>query len=137
MEKIGVIRSCNGKWADVAVLRDASCGDNCGACKLCPERESVVRVLNPIGAPAGARVKIMVSSKSVLLMTFVAYILPVLLAVAAYFVLGLFWGGAAQEIGTFAVLILLILAFYKGGGKIFGGERFQSRVFEVIEGEGE
>jgi len=73
--------------AVVEVTRQSSCGGDCGSCKGCTHPEQTIRVKagNAIGAAPGDRVLIETETKKVFVSAYMAYILPLLLMFAFYF----------------------------------------------------
>ncbi len=133
MEQTGIVLKTEGKKAFVKITRSTACGEHCGSCSLCEDREITRWVQNPINASRGHIVKIEQDAGSLLTMAFVAYILPIIIAVAATVILQKFLpGGAKADIISFLILILAVLGIAKVGGKMFSGNRFQSRVTEII-----
>lgn len=81
LEEEGVVKEIQGDMAIILTLRKAEC-EECasrGACEILGQsREVKARVLNPVGALPGQRVKVMVPEKILLKSTFYLYFLPAL-----------------------------------------------------------
>ncbi len=132
MEQTGIVLNTYKDKASVKIVRDTSCGDNCGNCNLCENKEKIRTVINSANAKTGDRVLVYMKSSSFLIMAFVAYILPIAITgIVAWVLLGRVSTAAADFItlGTMALSILISIAL---GKIIFKGNRFQSRITEVI-----
>lgn len=134
MEQRGIVIKTEVGQALVKITRAAACGEACGSCNLCEKREIERWVLNPLGAEKGDKVRLVQDSKGLLIMAFVAYILPVILAGAAALVFSrLIENQGARDLASFAVFVIIVLIIAKFGGKAFRGERFKSRICEIVE----
>lgn len=100
-----------GKWAVVDVYRSSACGENCGgSCDVCKTAHAVrAEAENTIGARAGDIVELESESGKVLGLAFVLYILPLIIAVAAY--CGAVFLGASDDGGALAALGGLLVGF--------------------------
>ncbi len=81
-----VFRCLPDNMAEVVVTRTTACGSNCASCEACVfqnELRTVAR--NLIGARPGQKVLIESQSSKVYRAVVLVYILPVLLALAGYF----------------------------------------------------
>jgi len=87
MTQEAIVYSASGRSAVVEVSRKSACGGDCGSCKGCHHPEQVIRVTvrNDVEARAGDRVVIESSGRKVFRSAAVAYILPLILMVAFYF----------------------------------------------------
>ncbi len=90
MKQIALVHSIED--ADVAlvdVLRKSACSGDCASCKGCsghhPEQTIRVRAKNDAGAKPGDRVWVESETKEVFTSIGIAYILPILLMIAFYF----------------------------------------------------
>ena len=88
MTQEATVCGLSGDSAIVEVTRKSACGGDCGTCKGCAHPEQIIRIRtgNSVGADIGDRVIIESSGKRVLVSASVAYILPVLLMIAFYFI---------------------------------------------------
>ncbi len=82
MEQTGIVEECAGAMARVKIMRSSACGDNCAACGLCANKETLIEARNTCGAVKGDVVVLNMSGGRVLNAAFLAYIVPVLLLVA-------------------------------------------------------
>ena len=113
MEAIGKVIEVNGKTATVESLRGSACSSchNCEAKGAChaelifgSQNSKVYSVAdNSIGAKIGDTVELESSTKKTLLVAFVVFVLPVIIACALYFVLSSF----IRNITVLAVLLVL------------------------------
>ncbi len=88
MEQIGVITEVKENMARVQFKRASACGENCGMCGGCEKLNAFVDAKNEISAVVGDTVKIETDTSYVLLGAFFVYIVPVILGIIGYFVLG-------------------------------------------------
>ena len=88
MTQDAVVYKClPGSLAEVVVTRATACGGNCGSCEACMfQSELKTTARNTIGAKPGQRVMIESKSSSIYKAVFLVYVLPLILALAAYFV---------------------------------------------------
>lgn len=132
MEQTGIVLNTQGERATVRIVRGTACGDSCGNCNLCENKEKICTVINTAGAKAGEYVHIEIKSSVFFVMAFVAYIFPLILTgVVALFMSGSVNTGTADFI-TLGVLVVSIFLAAILGKLIFKGKRFQSRITEVI-----
>ena len=85
-----VIKTLNNDRALIEVQRESACGHDCSTCGGCSAPDTVVNsvAINTIGAKADDRVLIESSTSSVLGLSFIVYILPVLLFFLGYLSFG-------------------------------------------------
>ena len=91
MKQVAMVHSIeNTQTAVIEVLRKSACSGDCSSCKGCsghhPEQAIRVRASNPIGAEVGDRVWVESESKEVFTSIGIAYILPIVLMIAFYFI---------------------------------------------------
>lgn len=132
MEQTGIVLNLQDDTATVKIFRDTACGDSCGSCNLCENKEKIRKVINSAGAKTGDRVKIEIKGSSFLIMAFAAYIFPILAMGAAAFMLYGRVSTAAADFITLGTLIASIFIVAAVSRFLFGGKRFQSRITEVI-----
>ena len=88
MQQTVVVEALLGdKFALVSLRRCSACSSDCRTCGGCSTMQQTVTVTayNPIHAVPGEKVIIQSSSKDILSMTFVVYMLPLVLMLAGYF----------------------------------------------------
>lgn len=133
MKQTGIVIKINGDKALVKIQRSASCGETCGTCDLCENKEKTQWVLNNVSASEGDRVMMELSGSSFMLMAFTAYIMPLLLAVTvSFFTMKYFEPIAADFIFVGTVAIGIILAVILGK-TIFSKNKFQSKITEILD----
>ena len=82
-----VFKCLNDKTAEVVVTRTTACGSNCGNCESCIfQSELKTAARNLIGAKPGQRVVIESKSSRIYSAALLTYILPLVLALAGYFI---------------------------------------------------
>lgn len=91
MKQIATVHSIEaGEIALIDVLRKSACSGDCSSCKGCsghhPEQTIRVRAENPVGAKAGDRVWVESETREVFTSIGIAYILPIVLMIAFYFI---------------------------------------------------
>lgn len=82
MRKTGIVKS-DGKNAEVAIIRETACGENCAECKGCTPSETVIIADNELGAQTGEKVVLEMQDKNAITAAFVAYIIPLAVLLAA------------------------------------------------------
>ena len=122
MEQIAVVKAvlANG-MAQIAVERDTACGaahscHDCAGCeKMMTNTNTVVTAFNDVNAGKGDVVKVRGENKVFFKTAAIVYIVPLILAMAAYFVaMGAGLGEGLQVLSTFggfAVGVLLGIAW--------------------------
>lgn len=91
-----VIRIVDEHTAMIAVKRKSACSGDCHTCHGCPHPDEIVVVpaANPVGAKKGDDVVVTSSTKRVLQLALLLYIMPVVLFFLGYFLVG---GGEARR----------------------------------------
>lgn len=80
MEQFGTVSEIKGKYAEVVIKKESSCGDNCASCGMCDtSKMRKVLVLNECDAEKGDRVKIYLESCKTVILSLVTYILPLII----------------------------------------------------------
>lgn len=83
MRKTGIVKTV-GANAEVAIIRESSCGENCASCKGgCTPSETIIVAENKLGAEVGDKVVLEMQDKNALTAAFVAYIIPLIALIAA------------------------------------------------------
>lgn len=85
MTQSGTVKSIEGDYAVIEILRDSACA-GCSSAHSCIGCKKLVRVkaLNSVGAEAGDLVRIETPTPRVLFYAFCVFLLPLISAVAAY-----------------------------------------------------
>lgn len=85
MEQIGEVVELSGRQALVRIKRTSACGENCSSCSgECKPSSSVVRATNGLSAKVGDTVKLQMNTTAFLILAFIGYIFPIIVAVAVY-----------------------------------------------------
>ena len=94
--------------AEIVVARQSACAHDCHECAGCGGSVAPIRAVvdNPIGARAGQKVVVESSSRQMLGVILLVYMLPVVLFFIGYF--------AASPLGGRASVAVSILAFFLG-----------------------
>ena len=94
--------------AQIAVARQTACGHDCSECAGCGVSGAPVyaRAKNSIGAKPGQKVVVESSTKNMLGIIALVYMVPVVLFFLGYFIAGAFFGVGGQY--TAAVLALVL-----------------------------
>lgn len=133
MVQKGIVKSVKSNKAEVIIARSTSCGESCASCGLCPGKDTVVTVLNKIGAMAGDSVTIDMADKKVLSAAALVYITPLIALFAGYFVSYAFFKSETVSIAVgflcLAAVFGIIILFDK---KLKG--KYTPRIIS-IEGE--
>ena len=117
MKQNAFVISADGKYAVVRVDRKSmcdgchksGCSDGCALYKIFGAKsEFEAEAVNKAGAAAGDKVIVEASDKTVNLGAFFVFILPIIFAVAVYFISSLFF---AEEIRILAAVISFFLYF--------------------------
>ena len=113
MEQIGEVVELNGKQALVRIRRTSSCGENCSGCSgECKPTSSVVRATNGISAKVGDTVKLQMNTASFLLLAFIGYIFPIIVAVITYLLVGNFTTSTIIQDASAVISILVVLLLF-------------------------
>ncbi len=127
-----VFRCLPDNMAEVVVTRTAACGSNCASCEACifqNELRTVAR--NLIGARPGQKVLIESQSSKVFRAVILVYILPVLLALAGYFLA--YAAGAAEGM----CIICTFLGVFLGAAILVLSQRLRrektSITFDIVQ----
>ena len=112
MKQTGTVVGLDGNMAKVECDRQSACS-MCDNAEHCVEKCEKVyaSALNTVNAKVGDIVEIETDTKKVLFSSFVVFVLPIILSIAAYFAASVFFGENTASIITFAVLISSMLVF--------------------------
>lgn len=83
MYKDGIVVSTKDNMARVAVMRMSGCGGSCDSCGGCESEEVFVDLPNHVKAKVGDKVKIRANSNMLFKLSFLVYIIPIVLLVLA------------------------------------------------------
>ncbi|MEE0944866.1 MAG: SoxR reducing system RseC family protein [Clostridia bacterium] len=112
MRKTGIVKT-NGEQAEVAIIRESSCGENCASCKGgCTPSETIIVAENKLGAEVGDKVVLEMQDKNALTAAFIAYIIPLIVLIVASGLVSYFGYGdgmaALCGMGAMAVCFLAV-----------------------------
>ena len=135
MKKIGVVEHLFGEFADVAVMRETACGENCASCKGgCVPSGTIVRARNKAGAMEGETVVVEMENKRVLKAAFVVYIIPIILLIVGYALGHSIFQTEPAGIMTGIILMALGLLLVQRWGKSKAGE-YDLVITKIIDGK--
>ena len=118
IQKATVI-STDGNKAKVEVIRATACegchrsndGSGCAACTILDlKRKITADALNDIGASAGDVVVVETPSRTVLSVSFLVFIIPLVIGIGSYFIFSLFISNDAVLALISAFVIILVFA---------------------------
>ena len=112
MEQIvKVCRICDNGQAEVLHIRESACSGDCHKCAGCgaARQTMIVRADNPIGAPAGAMVRLQASTGGILRAAVIVYLIPILLFFGGY-ALGVCAGVSGGMVGCLGFVLGLGIA---------------------------
>lgn len=134
MNQIGQVVELQGKNAIVRVRRASSCGENCAMCSgECQPTSTTMKAINGLNAKVGDMVKVEMSSGSFVLLAFIGYILPILIAIAAYAIARrVFSDSLIADISAVAALILTLVVFFVVDKLPKKSTRFSSRIIRIL-----
>lgn len=134
MDQIGQVVELRGKSAIVRVRRTSACGENCSNCSGgCSPTSATLKAVNGLNAKVGDMVKVEMSQGAYVLLAFIGYILPILIAIGAYFAADyLFSDSLIADISAVAALLLTIAVFYVLDKLPKKSTRFSSRIIRIL-----
>lgn len=134
MEQIGEVVEINGKQALVRIKRTSSCGENCSSCSGdCKPTSSVIRATNGIYAKVGDTVKLQMNTAAFMLLAFIGYILPIIVAAVTYIVVGRFTSNnIIQDVSAFLSIIVVLLVFFVIDKLPHKSSFFTSRIIKIL-----
>lgn len=118
MEQEGFVIKELGKYIEVSVIRESACGSSCETCQAkCSESKPfTLKTVNDLDLKVGDRVKVEMSSKSVIGYILLVYGLPlVFLLVGTLFGVFMFSKmniSSAEILGLFFGLVVMSVAFF-------------------------
>lgn len=136
MEQTGRVLEVKQNKAFVKVVRGTACGENCGQCNICEDRDNKRWMLNDAKAKKGDTVLIEMLTSRIIFMAFVAYILPIIIGTVCYILLWAAIGkGAVTDLVSFVVIVASIFIVAKRNP--FSKDKYQSRITEILKKEAE
>ncbi len=135
MEQIGEVVELRESRALVRIHRTSSCGENCAQCSgECKPSSSVVEADNSVGAAVGNTVKIEMKSISFLILSFIGYILPIIVCICSYFCVKSFTDNTVIADAAAIISIILVLLIFFIVDKLPLKRRFfTSKIVKIIK----
>ena len=106
MNKFGIVTKCEKDFAFVRITRDSMCGDNCGSCNLCGNKNIEIKAINSKGAKPSDRVEMDMPEKSGFSASFLAYGMPMLILIAGIIIGAVL--GYAEIFGVISIGIIVL-----------------------------
>lgn len=136
MEQIGEVVELREKKALVRIYRVSACGENCASCGGgCKPTSTVTEAINGIHAKVGDTVKIQMNSLTYMLLAFIGYILPIIVCIAAYFLVKQFTDSTiiADTAAVGSLIGVLVLFFIIDKFPSFKKSTiFSTRIIKII-----
>lgn len=107
MNKFGIVTKCHKDFAFVRITRDSMCGDNCGNCNLCANKEIEIKAINEAGASIGDRVEMEIPEEMGFSAAFLAYGAPMLILL-----LGIIVGAILKAEGIAVIASVVLIALW-------------------------
>lgn len=135
MEQIGEIVEIRNKRVVVRIQKASACGENCAQCEGgCKPTSRMIDAVNTAGAQVGDIVKLEMKSGLFMLLAFIGYILPILLAVAAYFIADRLTDNTViADAALIITLIMTLVLFYVIDKLPRKSTRFSTKVVKIIK----
>ena len=124
-----VERILDADHAEISVPRKSACGHDCEECAGCGVSGAAVkaRAMNPIGAQPGQKVVVESSTKKMLRIVVLVYLIPVVLFLAGYVITSMLTASVAAQYtvaGAGFVLGIVFAIFYDRRLRARGGLSF-------------
>ena len=124
-----VERILDADHAEISVPRKSACGHDCEECAGCGVSGAAVkaRAMNPIGAQPGQKVVVESSTKKMLRIVVLVYLIPVVLFLAGYVITSMLTASVAAQYtvaGAGFVLGIVFAIFYDRWLRARGGLSF-------------
>ena len=134
MDQIGQVVELQGKSAVVRVRRTSACGENCASCGGgCTPTSTTLKAVNGLNAKVGDMVKVEMSSGAFVLLAFIGYILPIIIAIVAYMVARqLSSDTIVADISAVVALVLTLVVFFVMDKLPKKSTRFSSRIIRIL-----
>ncbi len=111
----GIVVSVENEFANVAVIQSDACNE-CSAKIICKPRtatENIIKVLNPLGAKPGNKVRFEVKGVTLINVSFMLYGIPLILLIVGIFLgLSLFEAYQSKELYSFLFGVGLVVIYY-------------------------
>ncbi len=135
MRQIGRVYKVTDGIAEISVIRESACGDNCASCSAkCTLKDASVSAKAVPGLKTGDMVYIEMAASKIIFAAFLAYITPIFALLIGYFLgAGLGFGEEASAgIGVLSMVIwfFIVYAIDKRLKKLY-----RHTIVEVIRGE--
>ena len=142
MNTVAIVKETNGKYAIVETERKSACdgchknenGEGCAMCKVFGGSAKVTaRARNIVGAAVGDKVEIESSSSRMLAYAAIVFILPVIVAIASYFI-GMQFSLGEGPSGLLAIgAFILAFCIVAVASKIFFAKRCDINIVKIIK----
>ena len=138
MRQVGIVREVNEKYAVVEVSRKSACegchansDGNCSACVSFGKKEMLAKAENSVGAAVGDRVLLETDSATVIIYAAAIFLLPIMIAAAAYVICSYIENSRAPYIGATVgfALTFLVSCFVLNRT---ASKRFDVRIIRVL-----
>lgn len=133
MTEIGFVDKISDGVTTVRVAKKSACGENCASCKGgCTPGERILEVKNPIGAMPGERVILELPDGRFLTAAFLVYILPLVMFITGYFMMGTVFDAEWQMMfggAMFCVLGFIMVKIVNKKNK----EKYMAEIVKVCE----
>ncbi len=135
MEKIGEIVELNGKSAVVRVYKASSCEENCSHCNsVCKPTTTMIEAYNGISAQVGDTVKLNMNTVGFFLLSFVGYMLPVVICVTTYLLADKITGNTLiSDISAVFSLVAVLIIFFLLDKLHRRFTRFSNRILKILK----
>lgn len=135
MEQIGEVVELKRNRAMVRIHRASSCGENCAQCSGgCKPTSSIVEAENVANACVGDTVKLQMNSGSFLLLSFIGYILPIIVCIFTYFIVESITDNViVADIAAVFSIIAVLLLFYLFDKLPRKSTIFTSKIIKIIK----
>ena len=128
MNNIGIVTKCEKEFAFIKIKRDSMCGDNCGNCNLCANKNIEIKGINTANAKAGDKVEVKMPEKTGLSAAILAYGAPMFILV-----LGIALGAVFGEVNIAAVISVgVIILWYAILMVLEKNKRYSQKLIPVI-----
>ena len=134
MERIATVISADRQTALVQIRRTSACGENCAACQAsCKKTRHTAQVKNTVGAKEGQRVKVEMEGRSLIFLSFLAYIVPLLALILGYAIcFVLLHNEVWADVSGLASLVLSFLVLRMVDKRIEKSGKYQSEITKII-----
>ena len=134
MEQIGEVVELKGKRAVIRIYRASSCGENCAGCSgECKPTATMVEANNTVSAKVGDTVKLQMNSASFILLSFIGYILPILVCIAVYFIAEKLSGSILiADLSAIFSLVAVLVVFFLLDKVPHKSTKFSSRIVKIL-----